>query len=59
MFAKTKKIEREYIGKDIKDFWEIPDLIDIQKTSFESFIQKERLDKGEPLLNQGLEEVFR
>ncbi len=59
MFAKTKQIKREYIGKDIKDFWEIPDLIDIQKTSFESFIQKERLDKGEPLLNQGLEEVFR
>ena len=59
MFAKTKKIERKYIGKDIQDFMELPDLIDIQLSSFESFIQKERLDKGEPLLNQGLEAVFR
>ena len=59
MFAKTKKIERKYIGKDIQDFMELPDLIDIQLSSFENFIQKERLDKGEPLLNQGLESVFR
>ena len=59
MFAKTKKIERKYIGKDIQDFMELPDLIDIQLSSFESFIQKERLDKGEPLLDQGLEAVFK
>lgn len=58
MFAKSKKIVRQYIGKEIKDFWEIPDLIDIQTSSYEEFIQKERLDKGEPLLNQGLQEVF-
>ncbi len=59
MFAKTKKIERKYIGKDIQDFMELPDLIDIQLSSFENFIQKDRLDKGEPLLDQGLESVFR
>jgi DNA-directed RNA polymerase subunit beta len=58
MFAKSKKINRQYFGKEIKDFWEIPDLIDIQTSSYEEFIQKERLDKGEPLLNQGLQEVF-
>ena len=58
MFAKSRKIERKYIGKDIQDFMDLPDLIDIQLSSYEFFIQKERLDKGEPLLNQGLQEVF-
>ncbi len=58
MYAKTKKIERQYIGKNIKDFMELPNLIDIQLSSYESFIQKERLQNHEPLLNQGLQEVF-
>ena len=58
MFAKSKKIVRQYIGKDIQDFMELPNLIDIQLSSYEEFIQKERLDKNEPLLNQGLQEVF-
>jgi len=38
---------------------ELPNLIDIQTASYESFLQKDRLDKHEPLLEQGLEEVFR
>jgi len=38
---------------------ELPDLIDIQTSSYESFLQKNRLDNHEPLLEQGLEEVFR
>ena len=58
MFAKTKKIERQYIGKDIQNFMELPNLIDIQLSSYENFIQRERLEKHEPLLNQGLQEVF-
>ena len=58
MFAKTKKIVRQYIGKDIHDFMELPNLIDIQLSSYEDFIQKERLEKKEPLLNQGLQSVF-
>ena len=40
MFAKTKKIEREYIGKDIKDFWEIPDL---RQTSSKAAQMNQRL----------------
>ena len=55
MYAKTKKIVRTYIGKDIKDFMELPDLVDIQLSSYESFIQKKKLDKGEPLEKQGLQ----
>ena len=58
MFAKSKKIVRQYIGKDIQDFMELPNLIDIQLSSYEEFIQKGRIEKGEPLLNQGLQEVF-
>ena len=58
MYAKSKVINRQYIGKDIKNFLEMPDLIDIQLSSYESFLQLDRLRKGEPLLNQGLQEVF-
>ncbi len=58
MYAKTKKIVRQYIGKDIKDFMPLPNLVDIQLSSYESFIQRERLSKGEEPLNQGLQEVF-
>ena len=59
MFAKSRTINRKYLGKNIKPFMEIPNLIDIQLSSYESFIQKERLDRGEKLLDQGLENVFR
>ena len=58
MFAKTRTINRQYIGKDIQNFMEIPNLIAIQTSSYESFLQAERLKRGEPLLNQGLQEAF-
>lgn len=51
--------KRKYIGKDIANAMDLPDLIDIQLSSYERFLQRERLQKGEPALNQGLEEVFR
>ena len=58
MFAKSRTINRKYIGKDIKNFMEVPNLIDVQTSSYEYFLQKERLENKEPLLNQGLQEVF-
>ena len=58
MFAKTRTINRQYIGKDIQNFMDVPNLISIQTDSYESFLQAERLKKGEPLLNQGLQEAF-
>ena len=58
MFAKSRTINRQYIGKDIQNFMEIPNLIDIQLSSYESFLQKEKLDNKEPLENKGLQEVF-
>ena len=58
MFSQSKKIVRQYFGKDIKEFMPLPNLIDIQLSSYEEFVQRKRLDAGEPLLNQGLQEVF-
>jgi DNA-directed RNA polymerase subunit beta len=51
--------KRVYIGKDIQDVMELPDLIDIQLCSYERFLQRERLRNHVSLEVQGLEEVFR
>ncbi len=37
---------------------DVPDLISIQTSSYESFLQAEKLKRGEPPANQGLQEVF-
>ncbi|MCR4822079.1 MAG: DNA-directed RNA polymerase subunit beta [Treponema sp.] len=58
MFAKSRTINRQYYGKDIHNFMEIPNLIDIQTSSYETFLQKDRLDRGEKPLEQGLQEAF-
>ena len=58
MFAKTRTIDRQYVGKDIKSSMDVPDLIGIQTSSYENFLQAERLKKGEKPLNQGLQEAF-
>ena len=58
MFAKTRTINRQYIGKDIQNFMDVPDLIDIQTSSYESFLQAQKLKAGETPENQGLQEVF-
>jgi len=51
--------KRIYIGKDIQDVMELPDLVDIQLNSYERFLQREKIKKGEKPEPQGLEEVFR
>ena len=58
MFAKTRTINRQYIGKDIQNFMDVPDLIDIQTSSYESFLQAQKIKAGEAPENQGLQEVF-
>ncbi|MDR1635783.1 MAG: DNA-directed RNA polymerase subunit beta, partial [Treponema sp.] len=52
-------VKRTYIGKDIQDVMELPDLIDIQLCSYERFLQREKLRAGGKPDVQGLEEVFR
>ena len=60
MVAKGKPINRTYIGADYEEVCELPDLIGIQKDSYENFLQSEKLKKGLPLDEKcGLEEVFR
>ncbi|MDR0486728.1 MAG: DNA-directed RNA polymerase subunit beta, partial [Treponema sp.] len=51
--------KRRYIGKDIQDVVDLPDLIDIQVCSYERFLQRDKARKGEKLAEQGLQEVFR
>jgi len=38
--------KRRYIGKDIMDVMDLPDLIDIQLNSYERFLQKEKNNQG-------------
>jgi len=57
--AKMKTTDRRtYIGKDIQDVMDLPDLIDIQLNSYERFLQREIINKGEKPSLQGLQEVF-
>lgn len=59
MVATGKSKNRVYIGKKFQETCELPDLIGIQKESYESFLQSENLKKGLlPETGQGLEDVF-
>ena len=58
MFDNTKSINRIYLGKEFDDVMKIPNLIDIQISSFEQFMQREHLAAGNEVQKQGLEEVF-
>ncbi len=58
MLDRNKAIKRQYIGKDYQEVMDIPGLVDIQLSSYEKFLQREKLKAGEPLDEQGLEEVF-
>ncbi|MDR1211438.1 MAG: DNA-directed RNA polymerase subunit beta [Spirochaetaceae bacterium] len=58
--AKGKTINRRsYVGQDIQDVMELPDLVDIQLASYERFLQREKVRAKKNLEAQGLEEVFR
>ncbi|GAB1483493.1 DNA-directed RNA polymerase subunit beta [Treponema sp.] len=59
MVTRENVVNRTYLGKEITDVMELPDLIDIQVSSYERFLQRERLKKGERPEHQGLEEAFR
>ena len=58
MFAKTRTINRQYIGKDIQSFMDVPNLIAIQTASYESFLQAYALKEKKEILQQGLQDVF-
>ena len=59
MVATGKSKERIYIGGKFEDTCELPDLIGIQKDSYENFLQSGKIRRGEPVTSgQGLQEVF-
>ncbi|HZK19645.1 MAG TPA: DNA-directed RNA polymerase subunit beta [Treponemataceae bacterium] len=57
MFARSRTVNRQYVGKNIHEFMELPSLIDIQTASYDMFLQKNNLEGGSRKF-QGLEEVF-
>ncbi len=59
MFARNQAINRQYIGKNIRNFMDLPDLIDIQLSSYEKFLQRNKADSGNSSEEVGLEDVFR
>ena len=59
MFARNEAINRQYIGKDIRNFMDLPDLIDIQLSSYEKFLQRDSSRSEASSEGLGLEEVFR
>ncbi|MCG8480048.1 MAG: DNA-directed RNA polymerase subunit beta, partial [Spirochaetales bacterium] len=58
MFDRERIIDRTEVGTAGPKVMELPDLVDIQLSSYERFLQRERLLAGEPPLGQGLLEVF-
>ena len=58
MLNNGKLIERTIVGTQAPQVMELPDLVDIQLSSYEKFLQRHRKLSGEPLQLQGLEEVF-
>jgi len=58
MLERGNTIKRVYVGQEYEEVMELPSLVEVQLASFERFLQKNQLEKGEPLNLQGLEEVF-
>ena len=59
MFARNQAINRQYIGKNIRNFMDLPDLIDIQLSSYEKFLQRDKSRAESSSEEVGLEDVFR
>ncbi len=59
MVANGKSITRTYIGSELHEVCELPNLIGVQLDSYERFLQLDRCLKGmAPDSSYGLEEVF-
>ncbi len=53
------KVPRQFMGRGSDDVMAMPNLVDIQISSYERLLQRERFRAGEAPERQGLEEVFR
>ncbi len=54
-----KIIERKTLTRGREEILEMPNLLDVQVASYESFLQRDRLRAKQPPLNKGIENVFR
>ncbi len=59
MFDRSIVVNRQEVGRAPRQVMDLPNLVDIQLTSYERFLQRERLAQGQKPDLQGLEEVFR
>ncbi|HKK49293.1 MAG TPA: DNA-directed RNA polymerase subunit beta [Alkalispirochaeta sp.] len=58
MFDREQTINRIEVGTAGPKVMELPDLVDVQLSSYERFLQRELMLAGNPPLGQGLQEVF-
>jgi len=58
MFDRSKTVIRKEVGRAPAPVMELPNLVDIQLSSYESFLQREKLRQGIKPDLQGLEDVF-
>ncbi|MFW6234730.1 MAG: DNA-directed RNA polymerase subunit beta, partial [Spirochaetota bacterium] len=58
MFDRRNSITRTQVGTAKDIVMELPDLVDVQLASYERFLQRKCMLSGEPIREQGLEEVF-
>ncbi|MDC7219829.1 MAG: DNA-directed RNA polymerase subunit beta [Spirochaetales bacterium] len=58
MFTRDKAQKRAFIGTPAQEVVSMPNLIDIQLSSYEKFLQLDRVKQGEALENRGLQSVF-
>lgn len=58
MLANEKEIKRMYLGKKIKSFLDLPDLIETQIKSYDMFLNGIKNDKSDSAEETGLKDVF-
>ena len=58
MLNKSKTIERTYIGMEYYEVLDLPNLVDIQLSSYEKFLQRSLVNNSDNPEEMGLEEVF-
>ncbi len=58
MFNPYKKITRKSLTQGNKEILQMPNLLDVQLSSYESFLQRERLQNNQAPLRKGIEHVF-
>ncbi|MEX2442129.1 MAG: DNA-directed RNA polymerase subunit beta [Alkalispirochaeta sp.] len=58
MFDREQTINRIEVGTAGPKVMELPDLVDVQLSSYERFLQREVMLAGNPPSSQGLQEVF-